>query len=115
MTTPKDIKILPSSQVATKDLEKHIDTVLEALGHPGAFVSDKSLVKDFLSSGGSAHQVKRGGLFSKEPWEDRLGDPSIAKENAELLRSVSEKLGLLVEPSDLIITVAHKLKNLARS
>jgi hypothetical protein len=115
MSNPKDIKILPVSQVATKDLRKHVDRVLEALGHSEALVTDKSLVRDFLSMGGYPHQIQRGGLFSKEPWEERPGNPEIARENEEILRRASEKLGLPLEPSDLIITVAHKLKNLARS
>lgn len=114
MTIPKDIKILPSSQVATKDLKKQIEMVMEALGSPSSLVTDKSLVSDFLATW-YPDRVRRGAFFKAEEWERQLYDPLIVKENEDMLRRASEKLGLLVEPSDLIITVAHKLKNLARS
>lgn len=109
MTTPK---IISASRLAAKDLQGYIDKVVEALGHPGAFITDESLVRDMLSAGDSPHQFRRG---HTGPWEDRPGNPEIAKENAEILRVASEKLGLPIQASDSIVTVAHKLKNLARS
>jgi hypothetical protein len=60
-------------------------------------------------------QASRQQLTTPPPWEDRPGDPEVAKENEETLRVASEKLGITLEPGDRLITVAHKLKNLARS
>ena len=49
-----------ASRLAAKDLQGYIDRVVDALGHPGAFITDESLVHDMLSAGGEAHRILRG-------------------------------------------------------
>jgi hypothetical protein len=107
----KKTKYESASQAATKDLGEYVDQVAEALGHPGAFVTDDSFVGDMLEMGGIDHRMKRRG----GPWVYVPGDPEIAKRNAETLRLASEALKVPVEPGDRLIVVARRLRNLARA
>jgi hypothetical protein len=106
------VKIKTSSQIVTKDLKKYVDQVTEAFGRPEALVTDESIVADLLEIGGTDYQSRRG---NTETWTQHAGKPEVAKANAEALRQASEKLSIPIEPSDLIIAVAHRLRNLARS
>ena len=51
-------------QIATTELQKFVDRVTEALGHPDAFVTDESIVGDLLEIGGTAFRMRRGGRHS---------------------------------------------------
>lgn len=104
-----------ASQAATQDLEAYVERVCEALGHPGALVTDESLVKDMLESGGDPHRRRRGGIYSTEPWEDRPGDPEVKARNEARLAHARSMLGVPVEPGDRIVAVAKALSILARS
>ena len=64
-------------------LEPYVDVVLEAVGHPRAWVSDRSCVGDFRPEGDSSE--KYGAL-------------------------ISERLGMIVASGDYVVDVARRLK-----
>lgn len=103
------MKIKTSPQVVIKDLRKYVDQVIEALGRSDALVTDESIVADLMEMGGTDYQSRRG---NTEMWTQHAGKPEVAQANAELLRQAGEKLRVPIEPNDLIITVAYRLRNL---
>jgi hypothetical protein len=96
----------------TTELQKFVDRVTEALGHPEAFITDESTVGDMLEIGGTAFRMRRGGRHSAEPWIEMRGDPEIAGRNADVLRRASEILRVPIEQGDRIVTVARRLAGL---
>jgi hypothetical protein len=104
-----------ASQVATRDLDVYVDRVLDAIGFPGALVTDESSVTDFLEVGGEPYRMRRGGLWSKQPWEERPGDPAIRAANEALLAHASEKLGVPVGPHDRIVAIARAVRERERA
>jgi len=77
-----EIKIEYAKRTRTETLRPWISKVLEAVGHPEAFVTDKSTVSDFFSM------------------DDRAG-------KAE---EISKKLGVTLKLSDYIIDVANRIR-----
>ena len=78
-------------QDARDALDKYVTQVLEALGHPEAFVTDESMIKDFLH-------------WSK--------DPALVRENEARLTAMSEALRVPVEARDYVVDVARRIKAL---
>jgi hypothetical protein len=104
-----DMTLTSAPQIATTELQMFVDRVMEALGHPDAFVTDESIVGDMLEIGGTAFRMRRGGRHSTDPWVEMPGDPEIARRNADVLRRASETLRIPLEPADRIVAVARRL------
>lgn len=99
-------------RIATAELQKFVDRVTEALGHPDAFVTDESIVGDMLEIGGTAFRMRRGGRHSTDPWVEMPGDPEIARRNADVLRRASETLkSPLSRPTELSPSLADSLRS----
>lgn len=77
-----EIQVTYARSSRINDLRKWVGQVLEALGHPEAFVTDLSTCGDFWERGGREFEAKR----------------------------LSAKLGFRVEPADRVVDVAGKLR-----
>lgn len=77
-----EIQVTYARSTRVNDLRKWIDKVLDAVGHPEAFVTDLSTFSDFWAR----------------------------DERDEQARKTSKKLGLRVEPSDCIVDAASRLR-----
>lgn len=76
-----EIKIVYAKSTRRETLRPWVAKVLEAIGHPEAFVTDESMVADFF-------------------FEDC----------AERVEEVSKKLGVRVLPRDYVIDVANRVR-----
>jgi hypothetical protein len=74
----------------TGKYQKEIDVVLKLLGHSEALVTDESSVWDFLSH------------FGDEKENQKLNEKTLDK--------ISGRLGLLVQPRDLLVDIAKKIR-----
>lgn len=77
-----EIQVTYARSTRINDLRKWVGQVLEALGHPEAFVTDLSTLGDFWERGEREAQA----------------------------RKLSSRLGFRVEPSDRVVDVAGKLR-----
>lgn len=75
-------------------LEPFVNRVLEAIGKPEAFVTDKSVVEHFMF----------------EVRIDESGNEKVFKKGKEFIDEVSDKLGVDVAESDYIWEVAERLR-----
>lgn len=81
------MKIESAPKYKIEELQPYVDRVLEALGHPEAFVTDESIIGDFIN------------VFS-------------SKEERYILASqLSAKLGLVIETKDYIYKIAERLRD----
>jgi hypothetical protein len=81
---PKRIEL--AEQDAVVALGEHVDAVLEAVGYPGALVTDRSLIGDFMEV------------------------PVEAEREAAYLAGVAERLGLdAVASGDRIVDLARRV------
>lgn len=85
------IVFAPTDQM--DDLGDEVDRVLEALGHPEAFVTDESSVHDFLM------------------WGE---EPHVHERNQTRLDRMSAALGVPIETHDLLIAVAQRMRAIQR-
>ena len=93
-----------ASQDRISELWPYVQRVLEALGHPEAWVSDESTVGDFLEWVGT-------GEFD----EDGIELAELAGEG-EVLEDLHARLGLEeIEANDYIWEIARRLKDRARA
>jgi hypothetical protein len=100
---------------AVNALGEFVDRVVEALGRDGAFVSDESRVSDFLDWMGKPHRVRRHGGVTNPSWApgwiEVPANPNAAAENVRRLARAVEQLHIAVEPDDLIVGVARRLRD----
>jgi hypothetical protein len=104
---PELIELADQNAVLDPGLAPYVDRVLEAAEHPDAIVTDESKIGDFLEIGGGPHRFRR----ARGPWgEWRPGDPEVKARNDALLASMVQQLGVPVEPRDLVVAVAHRVR-----
>ena len=84
------LRILPGDFVKVEGLWEETRMVLEALGHPEAFVTDLSAVSDFACSFGS--------------------NSLLAMARAALAKRASRRLGVEVKGDDLIVDIARRVR-----
>jgi len=107
-------KIVAADATAIDALEVHVNEFLkclgELLGQPGiesAWVSDESLVSDFL-------ETKKTGKKSPHPFDTtKTIDVVTSKtpKNKKILAQLSEKLGVEVKAHDFVYEVAIRLRD----
>lgn len=96
MKNSKEIRY--ASTIKIEEFSSYVQVILEALGHPEAWVTDLSSVSDFLNR--TTTLVK--GIGTIIPLE---------KESFEL-EELATKLGLdQISPTELIWKIAERLKN----
>jgi hypothetical protein len=87
----------------TLALRPYVEKVLTALGHPEAFVTDESLISDFLDH-----------IWSDPKWtETRRGWRRVSQVTIDPARlpQVIEKLGVPIDPNERVVDVALRLRN----
>ena len=98
-------RIEAAGERGTHALRPYVEKALAALGHPEAFVTDESLVSDFLDH-----------VFVGEPtWREtprgRRCSVKMVIDPASLAEAV-EKLGIPIVPYERVIDVALRLRSL---
>jgi hypothetical protein len=111
LTMPKpneaNFELADQNAVLDPGLAPYVARVLEAVGYPDALVTDESKIGDFLEFGGEPHRFRR----ARGPWgERRPGDPEIKARNDAHLAHMARQFGVPVEPRDLIVAVAHRVR-----
>jgi len=81
------MKFESAAQDNVGKLQPYVDRILEALGHPEAFVTDESIVGDFIN------------VFSSK------------EERYVVVAQLSSKLGLVIETKDYIYKIAERLRD----
>ena len=81
------MKFESAAQDNIDKLQPYVDRILEALGHPEAFVTDESIVGDFIN------------VFSTK------------EERYVVAAQLSSKLGLVIETKDYIYKIAERLRD----
>ena len=81
------MKFESAAQDNVDKLQPYVDRILEALGHPEAFVTDESIVGDFIN------------VFSSK------------EERYVVAAQLSSKLGLVIETKDYIYKIAERLRD----
>lgn len=109
--TDEPIKFVRASQAGIERHEATVARILEALGHPEAFVTDESLIGDFLDVTGRERKVRRRG----GEWKTVPADPEARAANEAMLRKLDDAFGVLVLPSDRILELAHRLATVGKS
>ena len=93
-------------------LEIYIDQILKAIGHPEAFVTDRTIIGDFLESESEVY-FKRADPESewkevKVPIEELT---EVKRKNQDLILQLIEILQVPISRNDLIIDVAKRIKD----
>lgn len=83
-------KIVSAPQDKVKELQSWVNQVLNAAGHPEAYITDESLISDFVS------------IFAKRD------------EREKRAKYISNKLGVSVKLRDYIIKIAERLRDKER-
>lgn len=91
-------KIVSAPTERIKELQFLVQQVMNALGYPGAFVTDRTRVGDFWAA--KEVLARRNGATEEEI--DRV----ISRE----IKTVAERLGVEVGPRDFVWQVAERLK-----
>lgn len=95
---------------AAERLGSYIERVLQAVGHPEAWVSDYSTVHDFMDVAGWPYRVRQG--LDDEEGESFPADPEAVAANEALLKKMQEELRIPVAPEDTIVDLARRLRGL---
>jgi len=96
-----ETKVVSAKQDETEMLRPYVMIVLEAVGHPEAWVSDESSVGDFRPVG-----------FSRSNKEKQAPLSPVLDTYQEFVNSVAAKLGIGINKGDYIIDIAMRLKAL---
>lgn len=100
----KKIEFSPQEKVEEEGLQPYISRVLEAVGHPEAWISDMSIISDFAPY----DIIRNAGVDRK----GRVCDKAVESENTEqFLRDVSVSLGFEVRLDDYIYRLAEMLRD----
>ena len=84
------MKIVSAPQDKVEELQSWVDQVLGAAGHPEAYVTDESLISDFVS------------IFAEKDEKEKRA------------KDISNKLGVSVKSEDCIIKIAERLRDKER-
>lgn len=99
--------IVIASQDDCIALQPYINQILDALGYPGALVTDESALADFLDS--RAWPTRVG---NAEGWFERPADPKAIADNEAFIAKLRTKLNIQVETDDYIVDIARRLKSI---
>lgn len=110
-------KIVFASSMAIEALQSYVDEVLEAIsdatGEKGikhAFVSDRSMVSDFLPGDPTGEERQEINPFSGKPMRVVVVERDTPK-NRLILAAISDTLGVMVEMDDYIYEIAKRVRD----
>lgn len=102
----KSMKVEAASQDWVRALEPEVAKVLDALGHPEAFVTDESTVADF------AERIFVGPVkWIDTPFGKRRSITTVI--DPASFTAAAATLGIAIEPDERIVDVALRLRHLA--
>ena len=106
------VKIELAPRVATHDLDKYVQRVCDALGHPEAWTTDESKVSDFLGIGEQPYtsHERRGGRRVPGTSKEHPAIPGVGEENVAVLKRAQEVLGIPVRREDYLVSLARSLR-----
>jgi hypothetical protein len=81
--------------------------VLEALGSPGAFTTDRTIVANFMDVGEHDHWKRQG----SQPWQKIAAVPGVKEKNDARIARATEVLGIPVTRDHSIVQLARMLKD----
>ena len=79
-----EIRVVYAKSSRTETLRPWVTKVLEAIGHPEAFITDESTIRDFF-------------IFDSDNFDDRLA-------------AIGKKLGTSVKLKDRVMDVANRIR-----
>jgi hypothetical protein len=115
MKTEDKFELADQNAVHDLSLAPYVDRILEAMGHSDALVTDESKIGDFLEFGGEPYLVRPRHPIGQRrliqgPWKREPGDPEVKARNDALLANMARQFGVPVDPEDLVVAVAHRVR-----